>query len=165
MYINNPIEKKSFKNYIVYNLLGSEINNISILRRYSDFFLLREKLKENWPGIYIPNIPPKKIIRTTNEKLIINRMRLLNSFCFKLSKIPYLFKSTEVKIFKTCQSDISKEFEKMNKISKREIYLRYRLIFKDYYESYDYIIGKGKISEFKIIFQNILINLRVIILN
>ncbi len=92
-------------------------------------------------------------------------MRLLNSFCFKLSKIPYLFKSTEVKIFKTCQSDISKEFEKMNKISKREIYLRYRLIFKDYYESYDYIIGKGKISEFKIIFQNILINLRVIILN
>ena len=164
MYINNPVEKKSFKNYIVYNLLGSEINNSSILRRYSDFFSLREKLKENWPGIYIPNIPPKKLIGNTNEKLIINRMRLLNSFCFKLSKIPYLFKSDEVKIFKTCQSDISKEFEKIKKISKREIYLRYRLIFKTYSESYDYIIGKGKISEFKMLFQNILIFLRVIIL-
>ena len=164
MFINNPVEKKSFKNYIVYDLLGSEINNSSILRRYSDFFSLREKLKENWPGIYIPNIPPKKLIGNTNEKLISNRMRLLNAFCFKLSKIPYLFKSNEVKIFKTCQSDISKEFEKMKKIGKREIFLRYRLIYKDYHESYDYLIGKGKINEFKIIFQNILINLRVIIL-
>ena len=164
MFINNPVEKKSFKNYIVYDLLGSEINNSSILRRYSDFFSLREKLKENWPGIYIPNIPPKKLIGNTNEKLISNRMRLLNAFCFKLSKIPYLFKSDEVKIFKTCQSDISKEFEKMKKIGKREIFLRYRLIYKDYHESYDYLIGKGKINEFKIIFQNILINLRVIIL-
>ena len=164
MFINNPVEKKSFKNYIVYELLGSEINNSPILRRYSDFFSLREKLKENWPGIYIPNIPPKKLIGNTNEKLITNRMRLLNSFCFKLSKIPYLFKSDEVKIFKTCQSDISKEFEKIKKISKREIYLRYRLIYKDYYESYDYLISKGKINEFKIFFQNILINLRVIIL-
>ena len=164
MYINNPVEKKSFKNYIVYNLLGSEINNSSILRRYSDFFSLREKLKENWPGIYIPNIPPKKLIGNTNEKLISNRMRLLNAFCFKLSKIPYLFKSDEVKIFKTCQSDISKEFEKMKKIGKREIFLRYRLIYKDYHESYDYLIGKGKINEFKKFFQNILINLRVIIL-
>ena len=163
MFINNPVEKKSFKNYIVYDLLGSEINNSSILRRYSDFFSLREKLKENWPGIYIPNIPPKKLIGNTNEKLISNRMRLLNAFCFKLSKIPYLFKSNEVKIFKTCQSDISKEFEKMKKIGKREIFLRYRLIYKDYHESYDYLIGKGKINEFKIFFQNILINLRVII--
>ena len=165
MFINNPVEKKSFKNYIVYDLLGSEINNSSILRRYSDFFSLREKLKENWPGIYIPNIPPKKLIGNTNEKLISNRMRLLNAFCFKLSKIPYLFKSNEVKIFKTCQSDISKEFEKMKKIGKREIFLRYRLIYKDYHESYDYLIGKGKINEFKKFFQNILINLRVIILN
>ncbi len=164
MFINNPVEKKSFKNYIVYDLLGSEINNSSILRRYSDFFSLREKLKENWPGIYIPNIPPKKLIGNTNEKLISNRMRLLNAFCFKLSKIPYLFKSNEVKIFKTCQSDISKEFEKMKKIGKREIFLRYRLIYKDYHESYDYLIGKGKINEFKKFFQNILINLRVIIL-
>ena len=163
MFINNPVEKKSFKNYIVYDLLCSEINNSSILRRYSDFFSLREKLKENWPGIYIPNIPPKKLIGNTNEKLISNRMRLLNAFCFKLSKIPYLFKSNEVKIFKTCQSDISKEFEKMKKIGKREIFLRYRLIYKDYHESYDYLIGKGKINEFKIFFQNILINLRVII--
>ena len=164
MFINNPVEKKSFKNYIIYDLLGSEINNSSILRRYSDFFSLREKLKENWPGIYIPNIPPKKLIGNTNEKLISNRMRLLNAFCFKLSKIPYLFKSNEVKIFKTCQSDISKEFEKMKKIGKREIFLRYRLIYKDYHESYDYLIGKGKINEFKKFFQNILINLRVIIL-
>jgi hypothetical protein len=36
--------------------------NQNIFRRYSDFFSLREKLKERWPGIYIPNIPPKILV-------------------------------------------------------------------------------------------------------
>jgi len=32
------------------------------MKRYSDFFALRTKLLERWPGLYIPGIPPKKTI-------------------------------------------------------------------------------------------------------
>ena len=161
MYLKNPIEKKGFKNYIVYDLVGEKVKNPPLLRRYSDFYNLREKLKEYFPGIYIPNIPPKKIIGNKDSRLIMNRMRLLNSFCFKLSTIPYLVQSKLVQLFINCQSDVSKEMDKMKKISRKEIYLQYQLIFKEYYSSYDYIIGKGKINEYQKFFQKILSKLKV----
>jgi len=49
------------KSFVVYTIKLAGSNEI-FYRRYSDFFALREKLSERWPGIYIPNIPPKKSV-------------------------------------------------------------------------------------------------------
>ena len=38
-----------------------------VYRRYSDFYALRAKLMERWPGVYIPNIPPKKAVVSINK--------------------------------------------------------------------------------------------------
>jgi hypothetical protein len=34
----------------------------TLYRRFSDFYALRKKLSERWPGIYIPNVPHKKAV-------------------------------------------------------------------------------------------------------
>jgi hypothetical protein len=49
------------KPYVVYTIKVKGINEL-IFRRFSDFFSLREKLTERWPGVFIPNIPPKKTV-------------------------------------------------------------------------------------------------------
>lgn len=56
--VSNPTKKEGIKSYIVYTIKLKNRND-AILRRFSDFFLLREKLIIRWPGVYIPNIPPK----------------------------------------------------------------------------------------------------------
>ena len=62
MYISNPTkqEKKPVGSFIAYTMQGTDISE-KLLRRYSDFFALYEKLLQRWPGIYIPRVPPKKI--------------------------------------------------------------------------------------------------------
>jgi len=67
----NPLKRDGIKSYIVYTikLLNS---NEAIFRRFSDFFLLREKLISRWPGVYIPNIPPK--IAVVNIYLLISKI-------------------------------------------------------------------------------------------
>jgi hypothetical protein len=47
--------------HVVYMVKGFDKNGpFDIKRRYSDFFELRKKLLENWPGIFIPAVPEKK---------------------------------------------------------------------------------------------------------
>jgi hypothetical protein len=49
--------------HVVYMVKGHDKNGpFDIKRRYSDFFELRKKLLENWPGIFIPAVPGKKSI-------------------------------------------------------------------------------------------------------
>ena len=74
------------KNFVSYTLGGNQVNE-EISRRFSDFYTLREKLIERWPGVYVPNIPPKKTIGNTGLKIIDKRIRLLNKFCYQLSHI------------------------------------------------------------------------------
>jgi hypothetical protein len=61
MMVSKPIKKDGFKDYIVYTVVSNKLNE-PIFKRFSDFFALREKLVERWPGVYIPNIPHKKIV-------------------------------------------------------------------------------------------------------
>ena len=53
-----------------------------LIRRYSDFFSLRQKIMSRWPGIVVPNLPPKILIGSSSDKTTIRiRKRLLNNFC------------------------------------------------------------------------------------
>lgn len=59
--VSDPIKKEGFSSYIVYTVKAKDIKE-PLYRRYNDFNTLRTKLMERWPGVYIPNIPPKKAV-------------------------------------------------------------------------------------------------------
>lgn len=160
MYLSNPIVNDGIKKFVTYILAGTAISN-SGNRRFSDFYALREKLIERWPGIYIPNIPPKKLIGNVDQKNIDYRTRLLNVFCHKLSKIRYLFEGDEVKAFQTVSSETAKAIEKMPTLSYGEMCTRYKDAFPSFNEEYDLILGRGKLLDFHSFLKKSLINLTV----
>lgn len=133
------------KSYVVYTVKVKGINE-QIFRRYSDFFSLREKLTERWPGVFIPNIPPKKtVVKFTSLKIYIqgnldakvidSRVKLLNKFCLKLSKFQVMFSSEEMKVFFSPNIlDMKKVLDSLPNQSYEDLYLKYKRAFPDFYE-------------------------------
>ena len=133
------------KSYVVYTVKVKGINEL-IFRRYSDFFSLREKLTERWPGVFIPNIPPKKtVVKFTSLKIYIqgnldakvidSRVKLLNKFCLKLSKFQVMFSSEEMKVFFSPNIlDMKKVLDSLPNQSYEDLYLKYKRAFPDFYE-------------------------------
>ena len=149
MYIDNPRKvEKTMGTYICYTMDGTDVTE-QLTRRYSDFFALYEKLLQRWPGIYIPRIPPKKIIGNIDPSVIKTRMRLLNRFCLNLSNIEYLYKAEETNIFRNNVPDVSNAINKLPELNYSDMLARMREAFPEFNENYDVIVGKSKISEFE----------------
>jgi hypothetical protein len=127
--------------YIMYSIKLTGLNEV-YFRRYSDFFALREKLVDRWPGIYIPNIPPKKsVVCIINKnkgnletKIVEMRMKLLNTFCLKLYKFQDMFNSDEMKIFFSNVQDVKKALSSLHPHNYEELLLKYRKAFPNFYE-------------------------------
>ena len=102
-----------------------------IYRRFSDFYSLREKFVERWPGIYIPNLPPKLTVGNLEKKVIEMRKRVINDFCHKISKFKFLLDSDELQIFLIRCNDVSKAINNLPKLNYEEILSRYNIIFSD----------------------------------
>ena len=149
MFIDNPkkTEKPLVGSFIAYTLDGTDITE-KLVRRYSDFFALYEKLLQRWPGIYIPRIPPKKITGNMDPAMIKTRMRLLNRFCLNLSNIDYLYKAEETNIFRNNIPEVANAINKLPELSLSEILARMKEAFPETNENYDIIVGKSKIVEF-----------------
>ena len=60
----------------IYILRGEDSNygKIEIVRRYSDFYQLREALLRRWPGIFIPPVPEKGNIGTNPDQVHKNKL-------------------------------------------------------------------------------------------
>ena len=159
MYIDLPVIGEGVRKFVEYSLMGTDIQE-TLKRRYSDFFALHEKLLERWPGIYVPNIPPKVAIGNLDADIIAYRIRLLNRFCLELSNFKYLYESEECKLFQSNTPDIAKVIEKLPKLSYKQMLDNYKMAFPDYNESYDILVGKGKINEFLAFMKKTLINLK-----
>ena len=150
MYIDNPKKvDKTVGSYIAYTLDGTDLTE-QLVRRYSDFFSLYEKLLQRWPGIYIPRIPPKKITGNQDPTMIKTRMRLLNRFCLNLSNIDYLYKAEETTIFKNNIPEVANSINKLPELSYADLLSRMKEAFPEFNENYDIIVGKSKITEFDI---------------
>ncbi len=54
---------------------------------------------ERWPGVYIPNLPHKKKVGNKSKKIVSMRLKMINRFLKKLSKLDYLFNSEEMDLF------------------------------------------------------------------
>ena len=150
MYIDNPQKiEKTLSSYISYTLKGTDITE-KLDRRYSDFFSLYEKLLQRWPGIYIPPIPPKKLIGNMDPFVIKTRLRLLNRFCLNLSNIKYLYESEESNIFRKNISDVGIVINKLPELSLCDILTRMKEAFPEYNNHYDINQAKNKIIDFEL---------------
>ena len=102
-----------------------------IYRRFSDFYSLREKLVERWPGIYIPNLPPKVTMGNLEKKVIEMRTRVINDFCHKSSKFKFIIDSEELQIFLIKSIDASKVINNLPKLNYEEVLFRYKKAFPE----------------------------------
>ena len=61
--INTEIRNDKFRKHVLYSISGEDISGcFACLRRYKEFATLRGILVSYWPGFYVPQIPPKKMI-------------------------------------------------------------------------------------------------------
>lgn len=160
MYVKDPVVNDAMIKYVTYTLAGRSINQDHLIRRFSDFFALREKLVERWPGIFIPSIPPKKAVGNLEPKNVDHRMRKLNDFCYKLSHYSFLMNSEEVQMFQTATGDCGKAITALPKLSYTDILQKYQSTFTNYYENYDIILGKGKMIELSSFLKRALKNIK-----
>ena len=135
--VDNPREVKAgafSKNYIAYEIVGADKNGpINALRRYREFDTLRQKLKENWPGIFIPSLPEKKA--TTNADITAERQIFLDHFLKKCARLEYIFYSEEVQLFLRSTASSDELIKSINNISKKNcasIYETYKGLFPEF---------------------------------
>lgn len=129
LYLCDPqIQERGLLTYISYTLTGNLLPS-SVLRRYTDFYNLREVLIERWPGVYIPYIPSKETLGTINYNNIDSRLKILNRFCSQLAKIQFLMDSEEVTLFLSNATDISSQLEKLPELTTEERINRYKHAF------------------------------------
>ena len=59
----DPMVKDGVQKYVVYNIKGFDKDGeFEVLRRYSNFYVLRNVLLKRWPGCFIPPLPEKKTL-------------------------------------------------------------------------------------------------------
>lgn len=146
----NPkiIEQKLTKaNYVTYNIKGfDKLGEINILRRYSDFFELRAKLLQNWPGIFVPSIPGKKQIGNMKQAFIDARCADLDFFVKQCAKRPYIIYSEEFQVFLRNSSDnLAKVIENIKPESSEKMLGKYQNVFAQHV---DMITEDAKIESF-----------------
>ena len=142
LYVTDPVLiKDGITSFMSYSLCGSLIPQY-ISRRYKDFDSLRNKLTERWPGVYIPKIPHKKAVGANEKEFVENRKEMLNRFCAKLSQIPYLIDSEEMRVFTENVRDVHKSISTIPSHSYEELFTKYSTTFKDYKDNFN--IAKSK---------------------
>jgi sorting nexin-1/2 len=75
---------------------------------YNDFHAVREILVWNWPGLYVPPIPPKKMTGNKDERFVEDRLIFLDRFMKQMAKNPHLLNSDTFKVFAWPSGDIEK---------------------------------------------------------
>ena len=160
IYVYNPEVVEGLKSYVRYSV-GGKLLHQTVLRRFSDFFSLRQKLVERWPGIYIPNIPPKKYYGNLDKKNIEMRMRVLNGFCLRISKFKSIIESEEMKVFLMSSVEASKAVDNLPPLAYEEILNRYQKAFPGCDENFDLGKGKEKLKTFFSFFKKAFLNLTV----
>lgn len=73
--------------YVVYRITGLDNNGyFTGNRRYNEFYLLRQILVLNFPGIFIPPVPGKKLVGNKDFKFILERRYYLGKYDYRLTQ-------------------------------------------------------------------------------
>ena len=158
--MSDPVlNKDGITQFTSYKLQGLKIPK-PLTRRYRDFDALRKKFLERWPGVFIPNIPPKKVVGSTDKDTVEFRIEMLNIFLNKLSNIDYLFNSDEMELFLLDSNNIPKTMENIKVDSYEELLKKYASVFTDYDDNFDTTTGKNEQDAFYIKLNNVLPKLK-----
>ena len=77
-------------------------------RRYNDFHIVRDHLVKNWPGCYVPPVPPKKMTGNKGETFIEERCYFLDRFLKLIGRNPHLLNSDTFKAFSRPSGEVEK---------------------------------------------------------
>ena len=96
----NPQIKKAMKTHVVYTVKGQDdISEYEAIRRYKDFFALRNILITRWPGCFVPAIPPKQATGNHDLIFIEQRRKALEEFLKQAADIKHIYESDEFQLF------------------------------------------------------------------
>ncbi len=125
--VTNP---QKFGKHIKYEVHGEDsIGAFDALRRYSEFWALRNSMTHRWPGIYIPAIPEKKVVGNKTDAFIEERRLLLEKFLKECAKYDYVLRSAEFKLFSREKGEIDKLLHHLPPQSPTQILEKYRACF------------------------------------
>lgn len=126
--VTNPVKTGG---HIKYTVTGvDEDGHFEDVRRFRDFFALKNGLTQRWPGIYIPALPEKKLVGNNDDKFVEERRNLLERFMKELAKYDYLTQSKEFKIFARDKGDLDKVLNNLVKQTPMQVLEKYRKNFQ-----------------------------------
>lgn len=138
------IVKEFPKNYVMYHIEGSMLSDI-IDRRYSDFWTLRERLLENWPCVYVPGLPPKKLVGNLDEDFIHLRTKQLNHFLKEITTFEEFDNCKEVIAFAGSDRKRGTAMHSLNAEDYPTILKKYRRVFSEYNPRVNFIFYFNRI--------------------
>lgn len=65
-----------------------------------------QTLQKQWPGCFIPGIPGKKLMKSSDPRVVSDRVKLLNNFAQTVARMPHLYYSQEFQVFLKAPKDV-----------------------------------------------------------
>jgi len=89
-------DPQDFHGHIVYDVKGVDLQGaFECKRRYNEFYLLQEALQKRWPGIVLPQVPPKKAMGNKDLVFLQERRFYLERFMRKMARFDFIINSQE----------------------------------------------------------------------
>jgi sorting nexin-1/2 len=117
--------------YVAYQVKGEDnLDSFEGMRRYNEFFTMRQVLCARWPGLFVPCIPPKKAVGNKDVRFIVERRYFLERFLKQMSQYSILVNSEEFRIFARPElagghSDVQGQLSKLAKLAPEDIAKRF----------------------------------------
>lgn len=93
-------DPQDFNGHIVYVVKGVDAQGeFEAKRRFNEFYVLYETLVTRWPGIVLPQIPPKKAMGNKDIIFLQERRFYLERFLRKLSQYDFIINGEEFQVF------------------------------------------------------------------
>ncbi len=148
--------------YIIYTIKGEAVLG-EIERRFSDFCLLRSKILELYPCIFIPSLPPKKTIGNLDSAYIDIRIKIMNHFLSSLISMKEIAESEMFKVFISNDENFKTKLMNITKKNNNEVIDLYKELMKrnNIDDNYDYERGFRSITKKYSVLSNAEKNLNV----
>lgn len=119
-------DPQDFHGHIVYVVRGADQQGQwECKRRYNEFYLLQECLAKRWPGLVLPQVPPKKAIGNKDIVFLQERRFYLERFVRKLSAFDFIINGEEFQLFCRPQGlDVEKSLQRLAKLSSSQLFDR-----------------------------------------
>ena len=141
--VTNPVY---VNNHTKYTVTGVDRDgDFNCTRRYNQFHCLLTTLQARWPGFYIPALPEKQAMNTTDSLFLEERRQLLERFLKEIAKYEYIVTSSEFSIFaRSGDNSVNVSLNALPKQPPIEILNKYRKAFK-----INELQSDGKISQYQ----------------